>query len=175
MAAEPPLSSVMPGVRAIDAAAFLHARDFLLEHRADYPTAYEKFQWPQLEHFNWALDYFDVMAAGNNQPALLITSQNEPDQSLTFAEISQRSNQVANFFRRLGISRGDRILVMLGNEIALWETMLAAAKLGAVVVPTSSVISSADLTDRLNRGEVQYVISNSACRDKFNSSAGKNT
>lgn len=54
------------------AQAFLDARDFLLRHRTDYDTAYRTFQWPVLETFNWALDYFDPMARGNDNPALWI-------------------------------------------------------------------------------------------------------
>jgi acetyl-CoA synthetase len=172
MAFEPRVPSIVPAFPASDAAAFLEARNFLLGNRSNYSIAYEKFQWPRLEHFNWALDYFDVTAAGNAQPALIITSQNSADQILSFVDLSQRSNQVANFFRRLGIVRGDRILVMLGNEIALWETMLAASKIGAVIVPTSSLISADDLKDRLERGRVRHVISSFACHDKFESLVG---
>jgi acetyl-CoA synthetase len=171
MAADPYVpSSTAP---ATDAAAFLEARDFLLANRSNYAVAYEKFRWPKLEGFNWALDYFDVMAARNTQPALIITSQNSADQGLSFDEMSQRSNRVARFFLRLGISRGERILVMLGNEIALWETMLAALKVGAVVVPTSNAISLDEVRDRLERGSVRHVISSFACKDKFESFAGK--
>ena len=50
--------------------AFLEARDFLFRHRDDYQTAYRGFRWPKLTHFNWALDHFDAMAAGNSRPAL---------------------------------------------------------------------------------------------------------
>ncbi len=175
MAAEEKTPSRTRAIAANDAAAFVQARDFLLQNRTNYAAAYENFHWPKLEAFNWALDYFDVMAAGNTQPALMITTQNLQDQSLSFGEISQRSNQVANFLQQLGVSRGDRILVMLGNEIALWETMLAASKLGAVVVPTSNVISTDDLNDRLERGGVRHVISNVASKDKFHSCARKYT
>jgi acetyl-CoA synthetase len=168
MATEPQVPSTTPTVARNDAAAFLAARDFLLENRSNYAVAYEKFQWPKLEHFNWALDYFDAMAVGNTQRALIITSQNARDQSVSFLELSNRSNQVANFFRRLGISRGERILVMLGNEIAVWETMLAASKIGAVVVPTSHLISADDVKDRLESGRVRHVISTFTRQDKFN-------
>jgi acetyl-CoA synthetase len=158
-----------------EAAAFLAARDFLLENRSDYATAYDNFRWPRLQRFNWALDYFDVMAAGNSRTALIIASQDSADQSYTFAEMSRRSNQVAGFFAGLGICRGDRILVMLGNEIALWETMLAALKIGAVVLPTSNAISADDLEDRLERGHARYVISSFACRDRFGENGGRHT
>src|SRR5581483_9775281 len=154
-----------------DAAAFLEARDFLLENRSNYDRAYKNFRWPKLDNFNWALDYFDVLAANNTQLALIVTSQDSPDQSLSFSDLSQRSNQVANFFERLGLSRGDRVLVMLGNEIALWETLLAALKIGAVLVPTSAAISVDELKDRLERGEVRHIVTNYTCKDKFRSFA----
>ena len=58
-----------------NAAPFLAARDFLLRHREDYATAYRDFEWPKLDRFNWALDYFDVMARDNAQPALWLVDE----------------------------------------------------------------------------------------------------
>ena len=115
---------------------FLRVRDFLLANRSNYAKVYQEFRWPALERFNWAFDYFDIMAADNSEPALIIETEDRPHQSFSFASMSERSNQVANFFRKLGIRRGERILVMLGNEVPLWESMLAACKLGAVIMPT---------------------------------------
>lgn len=147
--------------------AFLAARDFLLAHRTDYDTAYAGFEWPQLEHFNWALDYFDAMAANNTQPALWIVEEDGSECRVTFDAMSRRSSQVANWLKDLGVKRGERILLMLGNEVALWETMLACMKLGAVVIPCSSLLTSEDLRDRLERGEVAHVIAARAQADKF--------
>src|SRR5436190_3292502 len=104
---------------------FLKARDFLLEHRTDRDFAYLHFRWPTLDEFNWALDYFDTIAAGNLRPALHVLDENGAETILSFDELSRRSNSVARFLRRLGVSRGDRILLMLGNEVPLWETLLA--------------------------------------------------
>src|ERR1051326_4350707 len=120
---------------ADDAAPFIAARDFLVRHRDDYAKAYRDFVWPKLERFNWALDYFDVMARSNEQPALWLVDDEAAEIKLSFAQLSERSNRVANAFRRLCVKRGDRILLMLGNVVPLWETMLAAMKLGAVIVP----------------------------------------
>lgn len=147
--------------------AFLKARDFLIAHREDYDIAYAGFKWPRLEEFNWALDYFDVMAQGNHDTALWIVAENGEQTQLSFAEMSERSNRVANFFRGCGVVRGDRILLMLGNEVALWEIMLAAMKLGAIVIPASTLLTEADLADRLERGRVRHVLAGVEHASKF--------
>ncbi|HEY1260272.1 MAG TPA: AMP-dependent synthetase, partial [Stellaceae bacterium] len=59
----------------MSAANFIEARDFLLANREDYERAYRDFRWPVLDRFNWALDYFDPMAAGNNRPGLWIVDE----------------------------------------------------------------------------------------------------
>lgn len=148
-------------------AAFLKARDFLLAHRTDYASAYAGFSWPQLDEFNWALDYFDAFARNNHAPALWIVEEDGREARLSFAEMSERSNRVANWLRAQGVSRGDRVLVMLGNEVPLWETMLAAMKLGAVVIPATTLLTSDDLVDRLERGQVRHVVAAAAHADKF--------
>ncbi|MNF33601.1 Acetyl-coenzyme A synthetase [compost metagenome] len=150
---------------------FLAARDFLLTHRSDYATAVRDFRWPQLNEFNWALDYFDVMAAGNQAPALWIVEEDGSEQRYSFAELAERSNRVANHLRELGVRRGERILLMLGNHIALWETMLAAFKLGAVVIPATALLTAEDLRDRIERGGVRHLVVGSNHTDKFDEQA----
>src|ERR1017187_8855798 len=149
------------------AAEFLEARDFLLAHRTDYEIAWRDFHWPKVDEFNWALDYFDVMAKGNGRTALWIVEESGPEVQLSFAEVSERSNRVANYLRGAGVGRGDRILIMLGNEVALWETLLAASKLGAVVIPAATLLAPEDLEDRLDRGAVRHVIVGAAHTGKF--------
>lgn len=146
---------------------FLAARDFLLAHRNDYATAVRDFRWPQFDEFNWALDYFDVMAAGNQTPALWIVEEDGSEQRYSFAELAERSNRVANHLRERGVRRGERILLMLGNHIALWETMLAAFKLGAVVIPATALLTADDLRDRLERGGVRHLVVGSEHAGKF--------
>jgi len=151
---------------------FLAARDFLLQHRSDYATAYAGFKWPKLKEFNWALDYFDSMAKGNDNPALWIIEEDGSEAKLSFAEMSARSNRVANWLRKQGVKRGERILIMLGNEVPLWETMLAAIKLGAVVIPATTLLTPEDLVDRVERGQVRHVVIGKAHTDKFESLPG---
>ncbi|MBV9396758.1 MAG: AMP-binding protein [Bryobacterales bacterium] len=146
---------------------FLKARDFLLRHRIDYRAAYESFQWPRLNEFNWALDYFDHIAKDNHRPALRVLDESGAPAFRTFAELSAQSNRVANYLRRIGARRGDRILVMLANEVPLWEVMLGACKAGAVIVPATTLLSPPDLQDRLDRGGVRYVIATPSQITKF--------
>ena len=146
---------------------FLAARDFLLQHRSDYATAYAGFKWPKLKEFNWALDYFDAMARDNDHPALWIIEEDGREAKLSFAQMSARSNRVANWLRKQGVKRGERILIMLGNEVPLWETMLAAIKLGAVVIPATTLLTPDDLVDRVERGQVKHVVIGKAHTDKF--------
>jgi len=139
---------------------FLTARNGLLERRTDIDAACANFQWPALDQFNWAIDYFDAIAQGNDNPALHIVEEGGTQARLSYAELSHRSSQVASFLTSLGAKPGDRILLMMGNEVPLWETMLAAIKLGAVVIPATTLLSGADLMDRLERGQVRWIITN---------------
>jgi acetyl-CoA synthetase len=138
--------------------AFRAARDLLLAHREEYAVARDRFRWPELGEFNWALDWFDTIAVGNERPALWIVEQDGSEQRVSFAEMSRRSNQVANWLRGHGVRRGDRIILMLGNQVELWETILAAMKLGAVLIPASTLLGPADLRDRVERGQAKHVV-----------------
>jgi len=156
------------------AAAFLASRDFLLKHRLDYQTAIRDFKWPVQEQFNWALDYFDVIA-DNNRPALHIVEEDGTETVRSFAELSVASNRVANLLSTLGARKGDCLLLMLGNEVALWETLLAAIKLGLVVTPATTLLTTADLQDRVNRGHVRHVVARTANVSKFDGVTGSFT
>ncbi|MFG2933364.1 AMP-binding protein [Streptomyces achromogenes] len=151
---------------------FRKARDFLLAHREDYATAYEGFRWPRPGHFNWALDWFDVIAEGNDRTALHIVEEDGGETRLSFAELSERSNRVARWLRERGVAPEDRILVMLGNQAELWETALAAMKLRAVVIPATPLLGPADLRDRVERGRVRHVIVRAEDTAKFDGLPG---
>jgi acetyl-CoA synthetase len=149
-------------------AAFRAARDLLLRHREDYDAARREFGWPLLDQFNWALDWFDVIAAEHpDRDALRIVAEGGSDVRLSYAELSTRSSQVANWLRDLGVRRGDRVLLMLGNIAPLWEVILAAIKLGAVVIPATTLLGPDDVADRIARGDVRHVITESAQTPKF--------
>ena len=161
--------------RPSDVAAFLAARDFLLAHRTEYDLADRGVEWPRLEHFNWALDYFDAMASGNDRPALRIVRDDGSDRSYSFAELSRRSNQVANALRLLGARRGDRLLLMLPNVVETWETILGCMKLGVIVIPATPQLTPRDIADRFERGAVRHVVTDRDGAGKFAALAGEYT
>jgi acetyl-CoA synthetase len=147
---------------------FKAARDFLLANRTDYATAFRDFRWPDPPHFNWALDWFDgELARGDsaNTPALVIVGDGAA--TVTFGELSRQSNRVANGLRALGVKRGDRVLLMLGNVQPLWEVMLACMKLGAVIIPATTLLTPVDLADRFERGRARHIVTAAAEAGKF--------
>lgn len=148
---------------------FRAARDFLLEHSSDYDAACAGFEWPRPEHFNFAIDWFDgVLAAEHpHRAALRLIEADGTDGTYTFGELSARSDQLAGWLRGLGIRRGTRLLVLLGNQVELWETTLAAIKIGAVLIPATTLLAEADLRDRIDRGRVGAVMARSELAPSF--------
>jgi acetyl-CoA synthetase len=147
----------------MDMTTFQQARSFLLRHRTEYDKAVADFRWPDAVAFNWALDWFDAELARNaesrDRPALwIVDAASGSEARLSFAEMSRRSNNVANFLRAQGLKRGDHLLLLLGNVVPLWETMLAAIKLGVVVIPATTLLTPDELRDRLDRGRARAVV-----------------
>src|SRR3954467_786045 len=151
---------------------FKEARAFLLKHRTDYDAAVKGFRWPDPVPFNWALDWFDAELArdpaSKDRAALwIVDSGSAREIKLSFGALSRRSNQVANFLRAQGLKRGDHLLLLLGNVVPLWETMLAAMKLGVVVIPATTLLTPDELRDRLDRGRARVVVASHDQVTKF--------
>jgi len=141
---------------------FRAARDELLRRYGDALAAARDFRWPELGEFNWALDYFDALAAGGDRPALRVVDDAGLDRAYGFAELARRASQVANLLADRGVRRGDRVLIALGNVVPLWESMLAVMKLGAVIVPATTLLQADDLEDRVRRGRIRALIATPA-------------
>ena len=146
-------------------ARFIEARDQLL--RAEKNSLPHNFRWPSFTEFNWVRDYFDVVAAGNDAAALRVVNDAGFDHSVSFREIAGRSAQVAGFLASKGLAGGDRVLVMLSNGTALWETLLASMRLGAVIIPATTLLEGDDLRDRLERGKVKAVVTDASLAERF--------
>src|SRR4051812_44022071 len=153
---------------------FKEARAFLLKHRTDYDAAVRGFRWPDPVPFNWALEWFDAELArdpeSRDRAALwIVDAGSNRETKLSFETLSRRSNQVANFLRARGLKRGDHLLLLLGNVVPLWETMLASMKLGVVVIPATTLLTPDELQDRLDRGKAKVVV---ASQDQIGKFAG---
>ncbi len=144
------------------------ARDHLLATRDDYDQAVATFAWPQLKGpFCWATDWFDAIGRGSHTVALWIVEPDGSEQRLTYDDLVRRSDQVATWLAEQGVGRGDRVMLMLGNRVELWESMLAVMKLGAIVLPTTTALGAADLADRVARADVQHVVATADDAAKF--------
>jgi acetyl-CoA synthetase len=149
--------------------AFQRARDALLRNRGDLERARAEFAWPALEDFNWAWDWFDVLAKANEREALVLVSEAHGVTRVRYASLAERSTRVARWLSEHGVERGDRILVMLNNVLPLWETMLAGIKVGAVVIPATTQLTESDVDDRIVRGHVRHMVTDEAGAAKLRS------
>ncbi len=145
---------------------FLELRNFLLNVKS-YREAYEKFHWPHLTQFNWAIDYFDTIARGNKKLALICADENGMERKVTYEDMRKRSNQVANFLRDLGLSKGDRVIVMMDTSVELYELILGIMKAGGAIIPAATSLPPKDVADRIERGNVKFAVAHSAYVDKF--------
>lgn len=148
--------------------AYREARDQLVALRTDYDKALSTFAWPNLgDRFCWAIDWFDAVAEGNDRPALVLVEEDGSERRVSYRDMSARSHQVARWLQAQGVRKGDSVMLMLGNQVELWESMLAVMKLGAVVLPTTMALGTADIADRIERGAVRHVIANTGDTGKF--------
>jgi acetyl-CoA synthetase len=165
--AMPQVSFSSPG-RANRLPSFREARDLLLSFRDDYHGARDAFVWPRPERFNWALDWFDAeLAVGEHGARTALKVFGDSVESRSFADLSRESSRLANGLRGLGANRGDRLLMMLGVGSELWVTMLAAMKLGLVLIPAMPALGPADIADRIDRGRAKFLVAHGADADKF--------
>ena len=154
------------------AEVFRAARDFLVDHGEDYDTAYRDFRWPELRRVQLGAG---LVRRGRrrpeptaSRPALWIVEEDGtenrtgPTRSCPSAPGRSRAGCGAT-----ASSRGDRLILMLGNQVELWEVILAAIKLGAVIIPASTLLASADLRDRVDRGNAKHVVVRAEDTPKF--------
>lgn len=166
-------TSTTTGVHAAD--EFRAARDLLLALREDQPRAAAEFRWPRPERFNWARDHLDRLAADpvvSARTALWVVDADGAETKLTFADVARRSGRVAAWLAEQGVGAGDRVLLMLGNQVELWEVVVACIRLGAVVIPATTLLAPADLRDRIDRGRVRHVVARSEDAPKFEALLG---
>jgi len=144
---------------------FLRARDFLLNAKT-YQEAKAGFAWPQPSRFNWAIDYFDGLAERCTNPALVHVDDGGESRLITFQVLKERSAKVANLFRSMELTVGDRVMFMMGNCVELFESFLGAIKAGCVIVPASTLLTSEDIRDRIVRGKIRCIVADKEFAEK---------
>jgi acetyl-CoA synthetase len=157
-------------------ARYRAARDQLLSLRGRHDEAVEQFAWPDVgPRFNWAVDWFDAIARGNDRRALVVVEEDGSSSEVTFDALASRSDRVAAWLAGLGVGRGDKVMLMLGNQLELWDCMLAVIKLGAVIMPTATAAGPTDLVDRIVRGGATVVVTTPDQTAKFADVPGEYT
>lgn len=135
------------------------ARDYVLNNAYDYDALRAGFAWPELKTFNFGTEWFDVIAGEQpEKTAVKIVEADLSEHTISYGELARRSDQVAAWLAGLGMRRGDAMIVMLHNTLELWETLLALTKLGAVAIPTSTLLSDADLAWRIDTAGARFTI-----------------
>ncbi len=148
--------------------SFRETRDLLISLDDRYMAARTQVVWPRPERFNWALDWFDAeLAAGDTVAKTALKVIGDTVEVRSFGELARESSRLANGLRGIGAKRGDRLLMMLGATPELWVTMLAAMKLGLVLIPAMPQLGPADIADRLERGRAKYLVAHGADAEKF--------
>jgi acetyl-CoA synthetase/medium-chain acyl-CoA synthetase len=136
---------------------------------SDYERLRREFSVEQTEYFNFAHDVIDQWARDPGKRALLHVSQDGVETALTFKEVSDRSMRVAGLFQALGIQKGDPVVVILGRQIAWWETITACTRLGAIYSPGTTQLSARDIAYRVNALKAVAVVTDQANADKIDS------
>jgi len=144
------------------------ARDFVLAHAYDFDALREGFRWPELTEFNFALEWFDVVAGEHpDRVAVKIVESDLSETTATYGELASRSDRVANWLLSLGMRRGDTMIVMLHNTIELWEILLGLTKMGGVAIPTSTLLSDTDLAWRIETAGSRFTVAPTDLVGKF--------
>ncbi len=148
-------------------------RDTLLPSRSAAVTAASRFvrtvedengalqsiAFDDTEHFNFAFDIVDEIARREpDKLALLHLSADKTERRFTFRDIMRASNQCANYFKSLGIKKGDRVMLVLKRHYQFWFAMLGLHKLGAVAIPATNQLQAHDFEYRFTAAGISAVL-----------------
>ncbi|KZX13476.1 AMP-binding protein [Methanobrevibacter filiformis] len=125
-----------------------------------YEDFKENFQFIIPENFNFAYDVVDKYAKEDpDKIALIWCNDHEEEQIFTFRDIKKYSDKTANFFKSLGISKGDVVMLTLKNRFEFWFTIIALHKIGAIPVPATHMLKTKDIIYRIKEANVKMIVS----------------
>ena len=111
------------------------------------------------ERFNFAFDLVDALAEKDPEKlAMLHISRDKTERRFTFKDLKKASNQCANYFKSLGIKKGDRVMLVLKRHYQFWFAMLGLNKLGAIAIPATNQLQEHDFDYRFKAAGVKAII-----------------
>ncbi len=127
--------------------------------REDERGVLQSLTFPHADQFNFAFDCVDAIAAKYpDKLAMLHLDHNRAERRFTFEDMSRASGRAANYFKALGIKRGDRVMLVLKRHYQFWFAILGLHKLGAVAVPATNQLQEHDFTYRFNAAEISAIV-----------------
>ena len=130
-----------------------------IETTTDEKGIFNGIKFKNIDKFNFAYDVIDEIAKIKpNKTALVHVSNDKTERVFTFDDISRESNRTANYFRSLGIGKGDKVLLVLKRHYQFWFSMLALEKLGAIAIPATNQLVKHDFEYRFNAAGVSAVV-----------------
>ena len=111
------------------------------------------------DNFNFAFDIVDAIAKRSpNKLAMLHIDKNKIERRFTFKDMKRASNMAANYFKSLGIKKGDRVMLVLKRHYQFWFAILGLHKLGAIAIPATNLLQQHDLDYRFNAAGVSAIV-----------------
>jgi len=143
------------------------SNDTTRHNMTNYEQARQAFKWDVPEEFNFAIDTIGKWAQDPEKLAMLWVGEDGREERYTFVHFDEQSSRAANAFQKLGIAKGDRVLVMLPRIPEWWEAMLGLMKLGAIGIPCTTLLTPKDIEYRADLAEAVAIITDDAGAGKF--------
>ena len=133
-------------------------KDFIIP-TLDENGALTAIDFKNQDKFNFAFDVVDRL--GTEKPekvAMVHVGKDGSENVFTFADVKKASSRTANYFKSLGIKRGDKVMLILKRHYQFWFIMVALHKLGAIAIPATNQLKEHDITYRINKAKVKMVV-----------------
>ena len=119
----------------------------------------QSLSFPNADRFNFAFDCVDAIAAKHPEKlAMLHLDRDKTERRFTFEDVSRASSRAANYFKALGVKRGDRVMLVLKRHYQFWFAILGLHKLGAVAVPATNLLQEHDFSYRFNAAGISAIL-----------------
>jgi acyl-coenzyme A synthetase/AMP-(fatty) acid ligase len=133
----------------------------------DYQQARRDFTWEVADDYNFAIDTIGKWAGDPDKLAMIWVGQDGSEERYTFTHFDEESSRAAHAFEKLGIQKGDRVLLMLPRVVEWWETMLGLMKLGAIGIPCTTLLTPKDIAYRAEVAEAVALVTDASGVEKL--------